>query len=145
MRPDLSALMAPASVAIVGATERPGASAGYVMKNLIAMGYGGRILPVHPRETRVFGHAAAPSVAALDLVPDCVVIGIGAPHVAAVVDEAGRRGVKAAVILASGFAETGPEGTALEAEVTRIAQGHGMAVCGPNCLGLVSLAPGAAL
>lgn len=145
MAGDLRALMAPASVAVVGATERPGASAGYVMKNLIAMGYGGRILPVHPRESSVFGHAAATSVAALEVVPDCVVVGIGAAHVPGVLDEAGRKGVKAAVVLASGFGETGPEGAALEAELAAIARRYGMAVCGPNCLGLVSLGPGAAL
>lgn len=145
MPQDLSPLMAPRSVAVVGATERAGASAGYVMKNLIRMGYGGRILPVHPREPAVFGHVAAPSVAALEEVPDCVVIGIGAPHVPAVLDEAGRRGVKGAVVLASGFGETGAEGAALEAELAAIARAHGMALCGPNCLGLVSLASGAAL
>lgn len=142
---DLRPLLAPASVAVVGATERPGASAGYVMGNLIRMGYGGRILPVHPREAQVFGHRAAPSVAALETVPDCVVIGIGAAHVAGVLEEAGRCGTRAAVVLASGFAETGAAGAALEEELVAIAQRHGMALCGPNCLGLVSLGNGAAL
>ncbi len=137
--------MAPASVAVVGATERAGAAAGYVMKNLIGMGYGGRILPVHPRETQVFGYAAAATVSALEAVPDCVVVGIGAPHVAAILDEAGAKGVRAAVVLASGFGESGPEGAALEAEMAAVARRYGMALCGPNCLGLVSLAQGAAL
>jgi acetate---CoA ligase (ADP-forming) len=145
MRQDLRPLMAPRSVAVVGATERPGASAGYVMQNLIRLGYRGAILPVHPREASVFGHAAAPSVSTLEMVPDCVVIAIAAPHVAAVLDEAGRKGARAAVVLASGFAETGAAGAALEAEVTAIARQHGMALCGPNCLGLVSLGQGAAL
>ena len=86
---DLRPLLAPASVAVVGATERPGASAGYVMKNLIAMGYQGNILPVHPREAQVFGYKAAPALSALGQVPDCVVVGIGAPHVGAVIEEAG--------------------------------------------------------
>lgn len=142
---DMRALMAPRSVAVVGATERPGASAGYVMRNLVAMGYGGRILPVHPREASVFGYRAAPSVSALDETPDCVVIGIAAAHVPAVLDEAGRRGTRAAVVLASGFGETGEAGAALEAELAHIARSHGMAVCGPNCLGLVSIGSGAAL
>ncbi len=142
---DLRPLLAPASVAVVGATERPGASAGYVMKNLIAMGYQGNILPVHPREAQVFGYKAAPALSALGQVPDCVVVGIGAPHVGAVIEEAGRLGTRAAVVLASGFSEAGPEGAALEAELTAIAQRHGMALCGPNCLGLVSLGNGAAL
>jgi acyl-CoA synthetase (NDP forming) len=115
------------------------------MKNLIRMGYAGRILPVHPREASIFGHAAAPTVGALDETPECVVICIGAPHAHGVLDEAGRRGVRGAVVLASGFGESGADGTALEVELTAIARRHGMALCGPNCLGLVSLASGAAL
>lgn len=145
MPQDLRVLMAPRSVAIVGATEREGSSAGYVMKNLIRMGYGGRILPVHPRADHVFGLEAAPSVAALPVVPDCVVIGIGAALVPGVLDQAGRRGVKGAVVLASGFGEAGAEGAALEAQVTAIARAHGIALCGPNCLGLVSVRSGTAL
>jgi acyl-CoA synthetase (NDP forming) len=145
MNPNMRALMAPRSVAVVGATERPGASAGYVMKNLIGMGYAGRILPIHPRETSVFGYAAAPSLSALDTAPDCVVVGIAAAHVPAIIDEAGRNGTRAAVVLASGFGETGEEGAALEAELASIARDHDMALCGPNCLGLVSLGQGAAL
>lgn len=58
----LRPLLAPQSVAVVGATERPGASAGYVMTNLARMGFAGQILPVHPRAARVFGHRAAPSL-----------------------------------------------------------------------------------
>lgn len=145
MAQDLRPLLAPRSVAVVGATERAGASAGYVMKNLIAMGYQGTILPVHPREAQVFGYKAAPSLSALDQVPDCVVVGIGAPHVGAVIEEAGRLGTRAAVILASGFSEAGAEGAALEAALVETASRHGMAICGPNCLGLVSLGNGAAL
>jgi acyl-CoA synthetase (NDP forming) len=145
MNQDLRALMAPRSVAVVGATERAGASAGYVMRNLIGMGYAGQIFPVHPRETSVFGYKASPSISALDETPDCVVIGIGAAHVAGVLDEAGRRGTRAAVVLASGFGEVGEAGAALEAELTETARRHGMALCGPNCLGLVSLGNGAAL
>ncbi|MFC3217413.1 acetate--CoA ligase family protein [Tianweitania populi] len=137
--------MAPRSVAVVGATERAGASAGYVMRNLIGMNYAGRILPVHPRESSVFGYKAAPSISALDEAPDCVVIGIGAAHVAGVLQEAGQRGTRAAVVLASGFGEVGETGAALEAELTEVARRHGMVLCGPNCLGLVSLANGAAL
>lgn len=145
MNPNMRALMMPRSVAVVGATERPGASAGYVMSNLIKMGYAGGIHPIHPRESSVFGYPAAPSLSALDAVPDCVVIGIGAAHVPAILEEAGNCGTRAAVVLASGFGESGAEGAGLEAELTAIARKHDIALCGPNCLGLVSLASGAAL
>lgn len=142
---DLSALFAPATLAVVGASEREGNSAGYVMKNLARFGYRGRVIPVHPKAETVFGLTAFPSLSALDTRPDCVVIGLRAELVPDTLDEAGRMGARAAVILASGFGEAGAEGAALEAQVADIARRHGMAVCGPNCLGLVACDSGAAL
>lgn len=141
----LSALFAPSAIAVVGASEREGNSAGYVMKNLARFGYAGRVMPVHPKAETVFGLPAAPSLSALDTAPDCVVIGLRAGLVPETLEEAGRLGARAAVILASGFGETGAEGAALEAQVAEIARRHGMAVCGPNCLGLVACDSGAAL
>lgn len=144
-RPDLAALFAPATIAVVGASEREGNSAGYVMKNLARFGFAGRVIPVHPKAQSVFGLAAFPSLSAMDAAPDCVVIGLRAEMVPDTLEEAGRAGARAAVILASGFAETGLAGAALETQVVEIARRHGMAVCGPNCLGLVSCDSRAAL
>lgn len=141
----MTALMAPRSVAIVGATERADASSSFVMRNLMTQGFAGRILPVNPRGAAIFGHAAAPSLAALDEVPDVVVIGIAADRVNVALREAAAAGVKAAVVLASGFAETDERGRSRQAELVSIAAQHGMAVCGPNCLGLFNLGSGAAL
>ena len=141
----LSALFAPAILAVVGASEREGNSAGYVMKNLARFGYRGRVIPVHPKLDSVFGLPAFPTLSAMDATPDCVVIGLRAELVPETLEEAGRLGARAAVILASGFGESGPEGAALEARVAEIARRHGMAVCGPNCLGLVACDSGAAL
>jgi acyl-CoA synthetase (NDP forming) len=137
--------MNPRSVAVVGATERADASSSYVMKNLIAKGFAGSIYPVHPKAGTVFGHRAYPSLDALPEPADVAAIGIAADRAVAALDEAGRAGTKAAVVLASGFAETGPEGGALQARLVEVAHRHGMAVCGPNCLGLLNLATGAAL
>jgi acyl-CoA synthetase (NDP forming) len=141
----VAALMNPRSVAIVGATERADASSSYVMKNLIAKGFAGRIHPVHPKAGTVFGHRAHPSLADLPEPADVAVIGIAADRAVAALDDAGRAGTKAAVVLASGFAETGPEGAALQVRLVEVAHRHGMAVCGPNCLGLLNLSTGAAL
>jgi acyl-CoA synthetase (NDP forming) len=141
----MRALMAPRSVAVIGATERTDASSSYVMRNLLAFGFSGAIIPVHPKAERVFGIAAIPSLDRLDAPADVAVIGIGAAHVLTALEDAGKAGVKAAVVLASGFAETDEEGKARQQALVGIARKYGMAICGPNCLGLFNLQSGAAL
>ncbi|PTE10781.1 acetate--CoA ligase family protein [Mesorhizobium helmanticense] len=144
-REAMRALMAPRSVAVIGATERADASSSYVMRNLMAFGFSGTIIPVHPKAETVFGIAAMPSLDGLDAPADVAVIGIGAAHVLAALEDAGKAGIKAAVVLASGFAETDGEGKARQQALIGIARKYGMAVCGPNCLGLFNLQSGAAL
>jgi acyl-CoA synthetase (NDP forming) len=141
----MRALMAPRSVAVIGATERTDASSSYVMRNLKAFGFSGAIIPVHPKAETVFGIPAIPSLDRLDAPADVAVIGIGAAHVLGSLEEAGKAGVRAAVVLASGFAETDEEGRARQQALVEIARKYGMAICGPNCLGLLNLQSGAAL
>lgn len=144
-RDAIARLMDPRSVAVVGATERPDASAFFVMRNLIAKGFAGAIHPVHPRGGTVFGLPAATALSEIDPPPDVAVIGIAAERVETVLDEAGRAGIGAAVVLASGFAELDAEGRLRQERLAAIARRHGMALCGPNCLGLFNLSSGAAL
>ncbi|MBP2557503.1 acyl-CoA synthetase (NDP forming) [Neorhizobium galegae] len=141
----MQALMAPRSIAVVGATERADASSSYVMKNLMRFGYQGQIIPVHPKAGTIFGLPASPSLSALTDVPDVAVIGIAADKVIAALEEAGSTGVKAAVVLASGFAELDEAGRGRQRQLVEIAERYGMAICGPNCLGLFNLGSGAAL
>ncbi|SMF09418.1 Acyl-CoA synthetase (NDP forming) [Xaviernesmea oryzae] len=141
----MRALMAPRSVAVVGATERADASSSFVMRNLMRFGYRGEIIPVHPKAETVFGYKAAPSLSSLDAAPDVAVIGIAAEKVIEALDEAGRTGVKAAVVLASGFAELDEAGRERQRQLVEIAGRYCMAICGPNCLGLFNLGTGAAL
>lgn len=141
----LDRLLGARSVAVVGASERPGASAGFVMRNLLAQGYRGRILPVHRTAQTVFGLPAVPRLDAIDDTPDAVLVGLPADDAVATVGEAGRLGIRGAVVLASGFAETGAEGAARQQRLRAAALAHGMAVCGPNCLGLFVPRSGLAL
>ncbi|MCZ8105089.1 MAG: acetate--CoA ligase family protein [Burkholderiales bacterium] len=141
----LDRLIRARSVAIVGASERPGASSGFVVRNLLAQGYGGRIVPVHRTAPTVFGLPAVARLADMDVLPDAVLVGLPADDVAPVLEEAGGLGVRAAVVLASGFAETGPAGAARQDRLRAVASRHGMAVCGPNCLGLFETRTGLAL
>ncbi len=71
-------------------------------------------------------------------VPDLAIVAVGAPLVDAVIDECGRKGVQAAVVVSAGFSETGPEGRAMEDQVVRTAERYGMALVGPNCMGVIS-------
>ena len=144
-RSAVACLMDPRSVAVVGATERPDASSSFVMRNLLAKGFSGPIHPVNPRGGVIFGLPAATDIAAIDAAPDVAVIGVAAGRVEAALDEAGHAGVRAAVVLASGFAELDAEGRLRQERLAAIARRHGMAVCGPNCLGLFNLSSGAAL
>ena len=134
----LSSLLQPRSVAVIGATERIGASSSFVMRNLINHGFEGNIYPVHPRAKQVFGFTAVANIDLLEKTPDVVVICIAAKYVAEALEEAGRKGTKAAIVLSSGFAEKDEEGWARQNELVDIAARYGMAICGPNCLGLVA-------
>lgn len=109
----LRKLLEARSVAIVGASEKPGSSAGFVVRNLLEQRFDGAVVPVHPRETGVFGLGTYPDLAALPTRPDAVVLGTAAASVPSLVKEDGRLGTPGAVVLASGFAETGPAGRAL--------------------------------
>lgn len=137
---DLRPLLNPASIAVVGASQKPGAGS-FVIDNLRRLGYKGRILPVNPRYSDVFG---LPSYASLKDVPediriDCVAILLGQEHVPVILEEAAERGIQAAWAFASGFAETGEEGAKRQERLRRICLDRGILFCGPNCVGFVNL------
>ena len=134
----LSSLLSPRSVAVIGATERLGASSSFVMHNLIDHGYNGRIYPIHPRAKEVFGYTAVSNITLLDEAPDLAVICIAAKYVGGALEEAGRKGTKAAIVLSSGFAEKNEDGRAQQNVLVEIATKYGIALCGPNCLGLIA-------
>jgi acetyl-CoA synthetase len=140
---DLTRLLAPRSVAVVGASERAGSYGAETLRNLGVVGFRGDVWPVNPRRERVGARACFPSLTALPGVPDAVVIAIPAADVPAVVEQAGALGAGGAVVYAAGFAEAG--GAALEAELRAAALRHDLPVCGPNCDGLVALHARAAL
>ncbi len=126
-------LLAPRAVAFVGAGSREGSVGRSVLSNLMRAGYPGRILLVHPTEGEIEGFPAAPRLSALPTVPDLVVIAVPPSHVPDVVDEAGRIGAAAAIILSAGLG-TGPEDPGPRAR--RAARAHGLRLLGPNSAGL---------
>lgn len=138
----LSTALAPQSVAVVGATERDAALGRYVLTNLLQGGYQGSVWPVNPKHTQLMGLRCYASLAQLPAVPDLMVVATPARTVPAVIEAGARQGVRAALVLSAGFAEAGPEGQALQAQMLAHARAAGMRVIGPNCLGLLRPALG---
>lgn len=136
--PDLDAVFRPASVAIIGASGDIRKWGGSALRNLLDGGYKGTIYPINPRGGEFFGIRAYGSLAELPEAPDLALMAVGGQQVKGVLEECGDRCVRAAVILAAGFSETGAEGAALEREVVEIADRRGITIIGPNCIGLLS-------
>jgi acyl-CoA synthetase (NDP forming) len=135
--PDLTAVFEPRSVAVVGASEDPAKWGGSVLRNLLDAGYGGALYPVNGRGGTVLGLPAFAGLAELPEAPELAVIALGGPQAAAVVTECGRLGVRAAVVIAAGFAETGDRGAALQRDLARAAAAGGVTLVGPNCMGVL--------
>ena len=132
----LRALMAPTSVAVVGASSDPGRIGGRPIDWMKRAGYRGAIYPINPARAEIQGLRSYDSVAALPQTPDAAIVAVPAPHVLDTVEALGARGVRAAVVFSSGFAEVPGQGAALQQQMVDAARRHGMRILGPNCLGL---------
>jgi acyl-CoA synthetase (NDP forming) len=137
--PDLTPLLWPRSVAVVGASPDREVIRGRLTHVLLLWPFDGPIYPVTRSHAEVHGRPAYPSIAALPGPVDLAVIAIPAAAVPEALEACGARGVRAAIVLSSGFAEErGETGPALQARLRQIAAGHGIVLCGPNCEGLVN-------
>jgi acetyltransferase len=132
----LDCFFSPNTIAVIGATEKPGSVGRSVLENLC--GYGGVIHPVNPKHPCVLGRPAYPRVAAVPGKVDLAVIVTPAPTIPGIVRECADVGVKGAIIISAGFKEAGPAGAALESQILGEAQRVGMRIMGPNCLGLMA-------
>jgi acetyltransferase len=141
-RHPLEPLFAPANVAVIGASEKPGSVGRTVVWNLVSSPFGGTVYPVNPRRTNVLGVRAYPAVASLPERVDLAVICTPAPAVPGIVAECVDAGVSAAIVISAGFRETGAAGLALEREALDRARAGGLRVLGPNCLGVMSPSTG---
>jgi len=133
----LDAIFKPQSVAVIGASERPGSVGRTLLWNLISNPFGGTVYPVNPKRSNVLGIRAYPSVRDIPEPVDLAVIATPAPTVPGVVQECVEAGVKGAIIISAGFKEIGEEGRRLEEQILAIARKGGMRIVGPNCLGVM--------
>ena len=137
--PDLKPLLSPDSIAVIGASADTETLRGRLMRALIDHGYDGRVFPVTRSQAKVLGLKAYPSVTALPEPVDLAVILVPAAHVVETLEQCGNHGVRAAVVISSGFAEESNEAAqARDIELSRIAERHGILVCGPNSEGIVN-------
>ena len=134
---ELEKLFAPKSIALIGASERPGSLGTLVHSNLLAAGFSGPIYPVNPRYTELGGRPCHADVGAIGNPVELAVIATPAATVPAVLEDCGKSGVRAAVILSAGFREVGAAGERLERAVIEAARRYGIRFMGPNCLGVM--------
>lgn len=140
---NLDKLFQPRTVAVVGASEKPGRIGSALMNNLISGGYRGRILPVNPAYQTVMGLPAVASLGEADAGIDLAIIAVPIAKVEEIIEQCAVRQVSAAIVISAGGRETGAAGRQLEARIGAAASRGGVRILGPNCLGV--MVPGAGL
>jgi len=141
---NLDALFQPASVAVIGASERPGSIGRILIENLLNSDFQGPVYPVNPKYRQLFGKTVFRKLSKLPAVPDMAII-VTPPHsVAALVEELGQMGTRGVCIISAGFSETGQQ-AAIDQQraVLEAARQYNLRIIGPNCLGI--LVPGVGL
>ncbi|MEA5058627.1 MAG: acetate--CoA ligase family protein, partial [Candidatus Pelethousia sp.] len=141
---DLQPLFRPGSIAVVGASEKPGPGL-QVLENLERLGYKGDIYPVNPKYGKIRGILCYPSLTAIQEAGrqvDMVAILLGRDNIASVMEEAAKIGAKAAWAFAAGFGEAGEQGKELQERIKRICDEKGIRFLGPNCVGYLNIAQG---
>src|SRR3954468_18700411 len=133
----LEALFQPRSIAVIGASERPGVGRRMVA-SLDRIGFAGALYPIHPAYPTILGHPCYPTIADLPEAPDVAVFCLGHQRVLDPFIAAARRGIKGAVIYDGGFAEQGEEGRRLQDKIEAICREASIALCGPNCMGVLN-------
>ncbi|NHJ49221.1 MAG: CoA-binding protein [Asgard group archaeon] len=133
--PGLKFMFKPKSIAVIGASKKPGKIGYEIMDNIISYGFTGELYPINLKETEILGKKAYKSVSDVPGEIDFVVISIPAKYVPAVFEECGKKGIKSAAIITSGFGEVGDIET--ENKLVEIAEKYNIPFIGPNIFGIV--------
>ena len=137
----LRPILAPTSIAVIGASERAGSVGRSMLDILVAGGFTGAVYPVNPSHATVSGLTCYPSPSALPEAADLALVAVPADSVLETVRACGERGVRAIVLVTAGFREADSRGADAETEVLEVAREYGMRVVGPNCLGVANTDP----
>ncbi|MBE7383890.1 MAG: bifunctional acetate--CoA ligase family protein/GNAT family N-acetyltransferase [Leptolyngbya sp. SIO1E4] len=134
----LSALFSPKTVAVIGATDRPGSVGRTLLWNLISNPFGGTVFPVNPKRTSVLGIRAYPSIQETPEQVDLAIIATPAATVPSIIQDCVEAGVQGAIVLSAGFKEIGAAGIALEQQIRDQLKRSSLRLIGPNCLGVMN-------
>ncbi|MFO0997027.1 MAG: CoA-binding protein [Alphaproteobacteria bacterium] len=137
----LEALLRPRTIAVLGASERPSIGRA-IIESLPRLGYRGEVYPINPKYTELLGRRCYASISDLPVKPDVVAFCVGSARVLENFKLAAAHGISGAVIYDGGFAEQGSDGQRLQAEIVGLCREAGIALCGPNCMGILSPASG---
>lgn len=140
-RESLRPIFSPRTVAVVGASRSRDSIGFALLHNLVVQEFAGAIFPVNLKAESIHSLKAYPSVSAIPDSVDLAVIAVPRDAVREVVDECLAEGVRGLVVITAGFAETGEEGAALEAELRDLVRSHGVRMIGPNCMGVINTDP----
>jgi len=141
-REQLHPFFYPESVAVIGASATPGKVGHTVVANMIEAGYKGKLYPVNPKATEIEGHAVVNEISDLPLGIDLGVISVPRQFVIPSIKALAERKAKSAIVITAGFKEVGKEGYDLEQEIIALCEASGMALLGPNCLGMMNTSVG---
>ncbi len=133
----LDALLRPKSIAILGASERPGLGRSLIV-SAERIGFEGKVYPINPKYPEILGHRCYPSVEALPEAPDVVAFCVSYTRILENFRPLAAKGAKAAAIFDGGFAERGEEGARLQSEIVGICREAGILLNGPNCMGVLN-------
>lgn len=139
MESDLNVFLEPKSVAVIGATERPGSWGSFIMEGLLAWHYEGKIYPVNRNSSTVYGLPAYPDVRSIPYPVELAVLTIPEGSVEEVVQDCGIKGVKGITMVTAGFGEAVEGGRSREEDLARMARSRGMRILGPNVSGTFNL------
>jgi acetate---CoA ligase (ADP-forming) len=132
----LTPLLAPRSIAVLGASSDPTRIGGRPIAYMRAQGFPGGLYPVNPNRAEIQGLKAYPSVADLPEAPDVAIVAVPAELAAPAIEDLAKRGVKGVVMFTAGFAEMDEDGAVKQAQMVATARAAGMRILGPNCLGV---------
>lgn len=127
----------PKSVAVIGASREPEKLGSQILSNILSGQYPGKVYPVNPKATEISGLKCYPDVSSIPDIPDLAIVVIPAKIVCSVIEECGKKGTKAAIVISAGFKESGDEGRKREQELVNVAKKYGCRIVGPNCLGII--------
>ena len=136
---DIQPLVAPRSIAVIGASANANKSGGILFSNLAKGGFQGKLFPINPNALEIMGIKAYPSVGDVPETVDLVYIVLPSQHMETAIQQCVEAGARAACIITAGFSEAGSEGRAVEAKIRDVARSSGMLLAGPNTIGMVNV------